>query len=97
MLGRPILQNVNFQDVVFANGRSKCLHAHDAALRASVDKLSHLDPVAKKKEKCDLSAVRKGCFLEDIHRTKHRTPKRDCGHDMWLTSMAHMIMTSRSD
>ena len=61
LLGRPILQNVWLQDVVFASGRGECLDADAAARRASVQKLSDLSASEKKLEKIDLKAVRKGC------------------------------------
>ena len=61
LLGRPILKNILLQDVVFASGRDECVDAHAAADRASVRKLSDLDATAKKLEKLDLRAVRKGC------------------------------------
>lgn len=61
LLGRPILQNIQLQDVVFASGCcDECVDAHAAADRASVNKLSDLNAVEKKLEKLDLKAVRKG-------------------------------------
>ena len=61
LLGRPILQDVLLQDVVFAGGHNERVESHAAANRARVKKLSELNEHGKRMEKEDLKSVRKGC------------------------------------
>ena len=68
LIGKPILQDVRLQDVVFAGGDGKCVQANAAADRACASRLSDLSLSEKKLEKHEQEAVRKGC---------------GCGHNVW--------------
>ena len=67
LVGRPILQNVGLQDVVFAGGRGECIDARAAAYRAGVSKLAELTEDDKKQERCDLRALRTGLLMMVRH------------------------------
>lgn len=60
LLGRPILQNIKLQDVVFAAGRGECVDALSAADRASASNTSDLDAKEKQLQKRELQSVREG-------------------------------------
>ena len=61
LVGRPILQDVRMQDVVFAEGRGACTSPHAAAIRTNVNNLMILDDFgAREDEKQDLRCVREG-------------------------------------
>ena len=60
LLGRPILQNIKLQDVVFAAGRGECVDALSAVDRACTTNTSDLDAKEKQLQKRELQSVRKG-------------------------------------
>ena len=70
LLGKPILQDLLLQDVVFAGGAGDSINGLEAADRAFAQKLSELTKEEKKAEKQDIQAVRKGCGV------RVRCPKR---------------------
>ena len=64
MIGKPILQSVKLQDVVFAGGRGPCKDPNGASLRAFValGKLGQLGKQGKVLEREDLHALREGTY-----------------------------------
>ena len=61
LLGKPILKDIQLQDVVFAGGDGDCVNPDEAADRARTEKLSDLTKSEKVLEKQELEATRKGC------------------------------------
>ena len=60
LLGRPILRNIQLQDVVFAAGRGECVDALAAADRTCASNTSELDAKEKQLQKRELQSVCEG-------------------------------------
>lgn len=78
LIGKPILQDVRMQDVVFAGGRGLSLDADAASGRACVDRLADLNKIEKALEKNDLRAVREGLVWD--HKSRGLVVQVACTH-----------------
>ena len=94
LLGRPILQNIALQDVVFAGDSGEFVDAVSAADRACAKKTSDLDATEKQLQKYEMESVREGVMLTTTERNGREREWRCYGDNYGMSGSGGVMVTT---